>query len=102
MAKTSLFDAAEYLDSREAIAAYLAEAFETGDDHYIAKAIGTVARARGMSDVAREADLSRENLYKALTEDGKPEFGTIMKVLSALGVELTARPKEKRRKRVAA
>jgi len=94
MAKTSQFDAAEYLDSKEAIADYLSEAFATGDDHYIAKAIGTVARARGMSDVAREAGLSRENLYKALTEDGSPEFGTVMKVLDALDVQLVARPKE--------
>jgi probable addiction module antidote protein len=95
MAGTSHFDAAEYLDSQEAIADYLSEAFETGDDHYIAHAIGTVARARGMSDVAREAGLSRENLYKALTEDGKPEFGTIMKVLAALDVQLVAKPKVK-------
>jgi probable addiction module antidote protein len=94
MVKTSKFDAAEYLDSQEAIAEYFSEAFETGDDTYIAQAIGTVARARGMSDVAKEAGLSRENLYRALTEDGKPEFGTIMNPLDALDVQLFAKPKQ--------
>jgi probable addiction module antidote protein len=91
--KTEAFDAADYLDSRESIADYLTEAFETGDDEFIAQAIGTVARAKGMSDVAREAGLSRENLYRALSADGRPEFATVMKVLGTLGIQLVAKPK---------
>lgn len=88
MAKTRPFDAAEYLDSPEAIAAYLSEAFETNDPSYITEALGTVARARGMSAIAKEAGLSREHLYKALSSEGRPEFGTVMKVLASLGVHL--------------
>jgi probable addiction module antidote protein len=93
MAKTRPFDAAAYLDNSEAIAAYLSEAFETSDPSFITEAIGTVARARGMSALAKETGLSRENLYKALSSEGRPEFGTIMKVLASLGVELHAEPK---------
>ncbi|TYO63631.1 putative addiction module antidote protein [Bradyrhizobium hipponense] len=93
MAKTRPFDAAEYLDNSEAIAAYLSEAFETRDAGFITEAIGTVARARGMSALAKDTGLSRENLYKALSSEGHPEFSTVMKVLSSLGVELHAAPK---------
>jgi probable addiction module antidote protein len=93
VAKATRFDAADYLDSPQAIADYLSEAFETGDDEYIAMAIGTVARAQGMSAVAKEAGVSRENLYRALSDGGKPEFSTVMKVLGALGVRLVAQPK---------
>ena len=93
MAKAIAFDAAEYLDSPQAIADYLSEALETGDAEFIAQAIGTVARAQGMTVVAREAELSRENLYRALGSGGKPEFDTVMKVLGALGVQLVAKPK---------
>jgi probable addiction module antidote protein len=92
MAKTRPFDAAEYLDSPEMIAGYLTEAFET-DDAYIAKAIGTVARAQGMGAVAESAGVSRENLYRALSGETKPEFETIRKVLGALGVQLVAKPR---------
>jgi probable addiction module antidote protein len=84
MAKARPFDAAEYLDSPEMIAAYLTEAFESDDASEFAIAIGAVARAVGMSAVAEKAGLSRENLYRALGGDAKPEFGTIMKVLRAL------------------
>ncbi|WP_050384586.1 addiction module antidote protein [Bradyrhizobium pachyrhizi] len=93
MAKTRPFDAAEYLDSSEAIAAYLSEAFATHDAGFITEAIGTVARARGMSALAKETGLSRENLYKALSSEGHPEFSTVMKVLGSFGVELHAEPK---------
>jgi probable addiction module antidote protein len=93
MAKTRVFDAAEYLDSREMIAEYLTEALETDDAAFIAKAIGTVARAQGMGAVAEATGLSRENLYRALSGDTKPEFETIRKVLGALGVQLVAKPK---------
>jgi probable addiction module antidote protein len=93
MAKTKIFDAAEYLDSREAIAAYLSEAFETRDAAFITEALGTVARARGMTDIAKETGLSRENLYKALSADGHPEFGTVLKVLDSFGIQLHALPR---------
>src|SRR6185312_14263745 len=88
MAKTKPFDAAAYLDSREAIAAYLSEAFETNDPAFITAALGTVARAQGMTAVAKETGLSRESLYKALSPEGHPEFSTVLKVLNALGVQL--------------
>lgn len=93
MTKLSKFDAAEYLDSPEIITAYLNKALETGDSRYIAQAIGTIARAKGMSAIARESGLSRENLYRALSEDGTPEFGTIMKVLDAIDIQLEAKQK---------
>jgi probable addiction module antidote protein len=94
-AKTKIFpfDAAETLDTPEAIAEYLSAAFETNDPSFIAKAVGTAARARGMSDIAREAGLSRENLYRSLDGETRAEFGTIVRVLDALGVRLTAAPK---------
>jgi probable addiction module antidote protein len=93
MAKTRPFDAAEYLDSPEMIAEYLTEAFETDDAAFIAKAIGTVARAQGMGAVAESAGVSRENLHRALSGETKPEFETIRKVLGALGVQLVAKPR---------
>lgn len=92
MAKAKSFDAAEYLDHPEMIAAYLNEAFESEDASAIAMAIGAVARARGMSAVAEKAGLSRENLYRALGGEAKPEFGTVIKVLHALGIDLIAQP----------
>ncbi len=92
MAKAKPFDAADYLDSPEMIAAYLTEAFESDDPAAIAMAIGAVARARGMSAVAEQAGLSRENLYRSLGGEAKPEFGTVIKVLHALGMSLIAQP----------
>jgi probable addiction module antidote protein len=93
MAKTRIFDAAEYLDSPEMIAEYLTEALETDDDAFTAKAISTVARAQGMDAVAETAGVARRNLYRALSGDAKPEFETIRKVLSALGIQLVAKPR---------
>ncbi|NVN87893.1 MAG: putative addiction module antidote protein [Rhodopseudomonas sp.] len=90
MARAKAFDAADYLDSPEMIAAYLNEALESEDPALIAKAIGAVARAQGMTDVAEKAGLSRENLYRALGGDAKPEFATVLKVLHALGIDLVA------------
>lgn len=92
MVKAKAFDAADYLDSPEIIAAYLTEAFESDDPALIARAIGAVARARGMSAVAEQAGLSRENLYRSLGGEAKPEFGTILKVLHALDITLVAQP----------
>jgi probable addiction module antidote protein len=89
--KTTPFDAADYLDSAEAIAIYLEDAFETDDPVYITHALGTVARAKGMTEVARKTGLSRESLYKALSAEGNPEFATILKVMSALDLKISAR-----------
>ena len=88
-----VFDSADYLDSPEALAAYLSEAFESGDSAFIVHAIGNAARARGMTEIAKEAGVSRENLYRSLSGETKPEFDTIMRVLTALGVQLEAKPK---------
>lgn len=93
MAKLVPYDTAEFLDSPEMIAAYLTEALEIGEAEFIAQAIGNVARAQGMTSVAKAAGVNREGLYRALAEGGNPELGTIMKVLSALGVKLVAEPK---------
>jgi probable addiction module antidote protein len=89
--KTTPFDAADYLDDAEDIAFYLEEAFATEDPAYIAHALGTVARAKGMTEIARKTGLSRESLYKALSAEGNPEFATILKVMSALDLKITAR-----------
>ena len=86
--KTYPYDSADYLDSPETISAYLDEAFDTGDAAFIAQALGTVARAKGMAKVARKSKLSRESLYKALSADGNPEFATILKVMAALDLKL--------------
>lgn len=93
MAKTTTFDAVEYLDTPEVIAEFLNEAFETNDSAFITKAIGIVARAKGMTEVARKADVSRESLYRSLSGESSPEFGTVVSVLDALGVRLSAKPK---------
>jgi probable addiction module antidote protein len=90
--ETRPYDIAEYLDSEEAIAAYIDAVLEDGDPALIAHALGAVARARGMSQIARDAGLSRESLYRALSSEGNPEFGTVLRVLKALGLRLTATP----------
>lgn len=86
--KTSRFDAAEVLDTPEAIEAFLEDAFESGDAAFITHALGVVARAKGMSQLAADTGLSRQALYKALSPEGHPEFGTVLKVASALGFRL--------------
>ena len=93
---TREFDAASYLDSPEAIAAYIADATEGGDAQELAHALGVVARARGMSELARDTGLPRQTLYKALSGEGNPELGTIAKVADALGYKLAliAKPAE--------
>ena len=92
--KTKRWDPAEHLDSDEAIVAYVDAALADGDPSLVAAVLGDVARARGMSQIARETGLSRECLYKALNVDGNPEFGTVMRVIKALGLRLTASPAE--------
>lgn len=92
MLKTARFDAADFLDTKKKQAAYITTALETGDADFVRDALGIVAKTRGMSHVANTADLNRESLYKALGETGNPEFGTVMRVIRALGLSLAARP----------
>ncbi|SAL68921.1 transcriptional regulator [Caballeronia humi] len=89
---TAPFDASEYLDSEEMIAAYLNAALEAGDQDVLLAALADIAKARGMAKVAEDAGLGRESLYKALAQGSKPRFETINKVMHALGVKLTAVP----------
>jgi len=86
--KTIPWDSAKHLKSEEDIAHYLEAVFEDGDPALIAHALGVVARAKGMSKIARAAGLGRESLYKALSPDGNPEFVTVLKVMRALGLKL--------------
>ncbi|MDT8330166.1 putative addiction module antidote protein [Roseomonas gilardii] len=88
--KTYAFDAAELLDSPEAQAEYLSAAMEGGDPAEIRHALGVIARARGMTEVARQAGVSREGLYKALGDDGDPKLSTLIGLIRALGLKLTA------------
>jgi len=89
--KTFPYDSAKYLGTTQAINAYMEEALETDDPAFIASALGTVARARGMSRIAKKAGLSRESLYKALSTEGNPEFATIVRVMQALGLKFYIR-----------
>jgi probable addiction module antidote protein len=89
--KTTLWDAAEYLDSAEAIAEYLEAAFEDGDPALIAAALGDVARAMGMTQLAGKAGVTREALYKALSPTVDPRLSTFLGVMKALGIKLTPR-----------
>jgi probable addiction module antidote protein len=88
--ETFPYDSAALLDSDEAVAAYMEAAFETGDATFIAHAFGIAARAKGMTQIAKDAGLSRESLYRALGDNGNPEFSTVLKVAKALGLRLTA------------
>jgi hypothetical protein len=94
MAKTvtKAWDAAEHLKNDEDMVAYLEAALHEGDASLIAAALGDIARAKGMSKIAMDAGLGRESLYKALSPQGNPEFATIMKVVTALGLRLHATP----------
>ncbi|MGL4489834.1 MAG: addiction module antidote protein [Rhizobiaceae bacterium] len=92
MSELHPFDPANYLSSDEALALYMTEALETRDSAFITDAIGVIARARGMTQIAKDAGLSRESLYRALSTNGNPEFATILKVMSALGLKMTAVP----------
>lgn len=89
---TTAWDPAEHLETEEDMAAYLEAALEEGDPALVAAALGDIARAKGMTQVAREAGLGRESLYKALSPSGNPEFATILKVVAALGLQLHAAP----------
>ena len=88
--KTRPFDITEYLDSDEAIAEYLNQVLEEGDTDELVAAIGHVAKAKGMSQIAQASGLGRESLYKVFSKGSKPRFDTVMKVMSAIGVKLHA------------
>jgi len=90
--ETTKFDIADYLDSNEMIAEYLNAVLEEGNESEIITAIGNIAKAIGMTKIAEETGLSRPSLYKALSEGAKPQFGTIMKVLKAVGGQIQVNP----------
>ena len=94
--KTAPYDVAEFLETPEEMAAYLEACIEEadGDAAFIAKALGDIARAKGMTQIARETGLSRESLYKALSGERSPSFDTVLKVVSALGLKLSASARE--------
>jgi probable addiction module antidote protein len=95
--KTLPYDVAETLRTPDEMAAYLEACIEEadGDAVFIAKALGDIARAQGMTQIARQTGLSRESLYKALSGDRSPSFDTVLKVMTALGLKLSARVQEK-------
>jgi len=88
--KTEPFDPAQYLTSPESQTDLLNDALATGDASYVAHALGVIARARGMTEIARAAGITREALYRSLSEDGDPRLTTLLGVMRALGVRLTA------------
>ncbi len=90
--RTKRWDAADHLKSDAAIAGYLEAALDDGDPALVAAALGDIARAKGMATIARKAGLGRESLYKALSADGNPELGTVLRVVRALGLRLHAVP----------
>jgi probable addiction module antidote protein len=92
MPRTTRFDAADHLDTEARQVAYISTAVETGDADFVCDALGLVARARGMGEIAKIAGLNRESLYKALRQTGSPEFSTVMRIVRARGLTLSAHP----------
>ena len=92
MVRISNFDASEYIENEEDAIAYLNAAAETGDPALLQAAIGDIAKARGMGQIAKEAGVGRESLYKSLNKEGNPSFRTIVKVVDALGGRLVIEP----------
>ena len=90
--RTIPFDAAATLNSEGRIAAYINAALETNDAAFIAEALGTVAKARGMTQVAKDAGVSRVSLYRTLSAEGNPELTTVLRVMQAMGLQLQAAP----------
>lgn len=90
MTKTTTFDISHYLDSKEMIAEYLSQVLQEGDSDELIQAIGYIAKAKGMSQIAQDTGLGRESLYKTFNSNSKPRFETVMKVLDSLGVKLQA------------
>ena len=85
------YDPADALDSPEAVEIFMADAFESADANYIAKALGVVAKAKGMSQVAKESGLSREQLYRSFGENGNPTLKTMLAVMKTLGLDITTK-----------
>ena len=92
VADLPVFDAGDYLKAEQDCAEYLSVVLEDGDPTLLAAALGDVARARGMSQVARDSGLTREGLYKALSTQGNPSFATVMKVMHAMGLQISVQP----------
>lgn len=90
MTKLTTFDVSQYLDSKEMIAEYLTQILQDGNMNELLEAIGNIAKAKGMSQIAKDTGLGRESLYKTFSADSKPRFETIMKVLDSFGVKLQA------------
>ena len=90
--ETAKWDGAEYLETPEAIAAYLEAAFEDGDPQVITHALGNVARAKGITQVAKDAGITRAGLYKALSSDGDPRLTTLLGVFKSLGLAVSVHP----------
>lgn len=91
IAQLKVYDPAEDLGSEESVAAFMADALESGDAGYVAHALGVVARAKGMSQIAKDTGLSREQLYRSFSEKGNPTLKTTLAVMKALGIELTTK-----------
>ena len=89
MIETTPWDSAKYLQSDEAVEAYLQDAFDSGDTAEIADALGVIARAKGMTRIAEQAGLSRTALYRTLSPEGRPELSTLLKVMHAMHLRLT-------------
>ena len=87
--KLKVFDITRYLDNEEAMAEYLSQVLEDGDNAELIRALGHIAKAKGMATVARESGLGRESIYKALSEGSQPRFDTISKVINALGLKMS-------------
>ncbi len=94
-AQVTDWDTSDYLDGDEAVIAYLEASFEDGDPKVIAMALGNIAKARGMTQVAKEAGITREALYKSLSEKGDPKLSTLIGVMKALGLRLAVAPEDK-------
>jgi len=94
---TTQWDPSEHLGTKEEMAFYLEAALEDGDSGVIAAALGDIARSKGMSAIAEATGLGRESLYKSLSESGNPELATVLKVVDALGLKLTAVPSDSER-----
>jgi probable addiction module antidote protein len=91
--KLEVFDISKYLDSEEAIAEYLSQVLEDGDNDEFIRAIGHIAKAKGMAQIAKDTGLGRESLYKAFRPNAKPRFDTVMKVMNAFKIQLSATPR---------
>jgi len=90
MSNITTFDVSQYLDSKEMIAEYLSQVLADGDTNELLSAIGIIAKAKGMSQIAKDTGLGRESLYKTFSDNAKPRFDTVVKVLDSLGVKLQA------------